>query len=51
MRTGSLKKLDLLEELSRYYDHMKSRFDRHSEWLKSQIGSYQADLIEIGREL
>ena len=51
MRTGSLRTLDLIEELSRYYDHMKSRYDRHSEWLRSQIGSYQADLIEIGKEL
>jgi hypothetical protein len=50
-RTGSLKTLDRLEELSRYYDHMKSRYESQSEWLRGQIGSYRADLIEIGREL
>jgi hypothetical protein len=43
--------LDRLEELSRYYEQMKSRFDRHADWLRGQIGSYQADLIEIGKEL
>jgi hypothetical protein len=50
-RTGTLKTLDRLEELSRYYEQMKSRFDRHNEWLKVQIGSYQADLVELGKEL
>lgn len=50
-RTGTLKTLDRLEELSRYYEQMKSRYDRHIDWLRGQIGSYQADLIEIGKEL
>ncbi len=50
-RTGSLRTLDRLEELSLYYEQMKSRYDRYIEWLKAQIGSYQGDLIEIGKEL
>ncbi len=50
-RTGTLKTLDRLEELSRYYEQMKSRCDRQIDWLKGQIGSYQADLVEISREL
>ena len=50
-RTGSLKALDRLEELSRYYEKMKNRYERHIEWLRGQIGSYQADLIEISKEL
>jgi len=43
--------LDRLEELSRYYEKMKSRYDHHIDWLKEEIGSYQVDLIEIGKEL
>lgn len=50
-RSGTLKTLDRLEELSRYYEQMKSRFDRHVDWLRGQIGSYQADLMEISKEL
>ncbi len=50
-RTGTLKTLDRLEELSRYYEQMKSRCDRHIGWLKGQIGNYQADLVEISKEL
>jgi hypothetical protein len=50
-RTGTLKTLDRLEELSRYYEQMKSRCDRHIDWLKGQIGNYQADLVEISKEL
>jgi hypothetical protein len=51
VRTGSLKTLDRLEELSRYYEKMKNRYGRQVEWLKGQIGSCQADLVELGREL
>ncbi|MEK6742646.1 MAG: hypothetical protein AABZ15_03500 [Nitrospirota bacterium] len=50
-KTGSLRALDRLEELSRYYENMRNRFERHVEWLGAQIGSYQADLIELGKEL
>lgn len=49
-KTGTLRMLDRLEELSRYYEDMKSRYDRHREWLGAQIGSYQADLVELGKE-
>lgn len=49
-KTGTLRMLDRLEELSRYYDNMKSRYDRHREWLGVQIGSYQADMVELGKE-
>jgi len=48
--TGTLGTLDRLEELSRYYEKMKYRYERHIEWLGAQIGSYQADLIELGKE-
>jgi hypothetical protein len=50
-RSGSLRMLDRQEELSRYYENMKNRYERHVEWLGLQIGSYQADLIELGKEL
>jgi hypothetical protein len=50
-RTGSLRTLDRLEELSRYYEAMKSRFDRQVEWLSGQLGSYQVDLDEIRKDL
>ena len=49
-RTGTLGTLDRLEELSRYYEKMKNRYERHIEWLGAQIGSYQADLIQLGKE-
>ncbi len=49
-KTGTLRMLDRLDELSRYYEDMKSRYDRHREWLGAQIGSYQADLVELGKE-
>jgi len=49
-KTGTLKTLERQEELSRYYETMKSRYERHIEWLGYQIGSYQADLIELGKE-
>jgi len=50
-KAGSLRTLDRLEELSRYYEKMRNRYERHIEWLGSQIGNYQADLIELGKEL
>ncbi len=49
-RTGTLNRLDRMEELSRYYEKMKSRYDSHVEWAKGQIGSYQADLVELAKE-
>jgi len=49
-RTGSLRTLDRLEELSRYYEKMKDRFDRQVEWLRGQIGSYQAELMVLDKE-
>ena len=49
-RTGTFKILDLLEDLTRYYENMKRRYERHIEWLRGQIGSYQADLVELGRD-
>ena len=50
-RSGTLRMLDRLEELARYYENMKSRYERHIEWLGGQVGSYQADLVELGKEL
>jgi hypothetical protein len=49
-QTGTFKVLDLHENLARYYENMKSRYERHIEWLRGQIGSYQADLVELGRD-
>lgn len=49
-RTGTLGTLDRMEELSRYYEKIKNRYERHIEWLGAQIGSYQADLIQLGKE-
>jgi hypothetical protein len=49
-RTGSLGTLDRLEELSRYYEKMKNRFDRQVEWLRGQIGSYRAELMVLDKE-
>lgn len=49
-RTGSLMTLDRLDELSRSYEKMRTRYERHIEWLKGQIGGYQADLIELAKE-
>jgi hypothetical protein len=49
-QTGTFKILDLHEDLARYYENMKSRYERHIEWLRGQIGSYQADLVELGRD-
>ncbi len=46
-RTGTFRMLDRMDELSRYYENMKNRCDRHVEWLGVQIGGYQADLIEL----
>ncbi len=48
-RTGSLKTLDRLEELSRHYEKIKTRYERHIEWLKGQIGGYRADLIALDK--
>ena len=47
--TGSLNTLDHLEELDRYYKKIKYRYERHAEWLRLQIGSFQADLVELSR--
>ena len=50
-RIGTLTMLDRQEELARFYENMKNRYERHVEWLGVQIGSYQADLVELGKEL
>jgi hypothetical protein len=50
-KTGTLKTLERLEELSGYYERMKYRYERHVEWLGFQIGSYEADLVELTKEL
>jgi hypothetical protein len=49
-RTGTLKTLDRLKDLTDYYENMKSRYERQAEWLKGQIGGFQADLVELERE-
>lgn len=49
-RTGSLKTLDRLRDLTDYQEKMKFRFERHIDWLQGQIGSFQADLVELERE-
>ena len=46
-RAGTFRMLDRLDELSSYYENMKNRYERHVEWLGVQVGSYQADLIEL----
>lgn len=48
---GSLKAFERLQELSRYYEMMKSRDERQIEWLNGQIGSYKADFDEMGKKL
>jgi hypothetical protein len=49
-KAGSLKTYERLEELSRYYEMMERRDERQIEWLNGQIGSYQADIVELGRK-
>lgn len=46
-----MKTLDRIEELSRHYEKMRTRYERHIEWLRGQIGSYRADLVELAQEL
>lgn len=48
---GSLKTFERLQELSHYYEMMKSRYERQIEWLNGQIGSYKADFDEMGKKL
>ncbi len=50
-RTGTMKTLDLLDEQTRYCEKMKLRYEKHVEWLKGQIGEYQADLVELSRDM
>ena len=50
IRTGTLRTLDRLEDLSDYYEQMKNRYDHHSTWLRLQIGGYRADVTEILNE-
>jgi hypothetical protein len=50
-KTGSLKTYERLQELSGYYEMMKSRYERQIEWLNGRIESYQADFVEMGRKL
>jgi hypothetical protein len=50
-RTGTMKTLDLIEDLARHYEKMKTRYERHIEWLRGQIGSYRADLVELARKI
>ena len=45
--TGTLRTLDRIEELSGYYERMKSRHEHHIAWLREQIGAYRADLTEL----
>lgn len=45
--TGTLRTQDRIEELSGYYERMKSRHEHHIAWLREQIGAYRADLTEI----
>lgn len=42
-KADSIKTFERLEELSRYYEMMKSRYERQIECLTGQIESYQAD--------
>lgn len=50
IRTGTLRTIDRLEDLSDYYGQMKSRYDHQSNWLRTQIGSYRADVTELWNE-
>jgi hypothetical protein len=50
-KTGSFKTYERLQELSVYYEMMKSRYERQIEWLNGRIESYQADFVEMGRKL
>jgi hypothetical protein len=47
---GSLKVLDLMEELSENYDRMKSRYEHHITWLAEQAGAYRADIIGLRQD-
>ncbi len=49
--TVSIKTYERLQERSRYYEMLKSRYERQIEWLNSQIGSYKADFDEMGKKL
>lgn len=44
---GTLKELDRSKELLEHLENFRSRYERHLNWLKVQIGSYEADLTEI----
>jgi len=46
---GSLQTFERLQELARYYEMMKSRYERQIEWLNGQIESYEADFDETGK--
>ncbi len=49
--TGSIKTYERLQEQSRYYEMLKSRYERQIEWYTGQIESYQADFDAMeGRE-
>jgi hypothetical protein len=50
VRTGTLTKLERLEELSEDYATMKVRYEHHIAWLKEQISCYRADLVLLGKE-
>lgn len=50
VRTGTLRTLDRIEELSEYYERMRARYEHHITWLTEQIGGYRADLIELRKE-
>ncbi len=50
-KTGSLETYERLEELSGYYEMMKSRYERQIKWLNDRIESYHADFVEMGRKL
>ena len=49
-RSGTLSTIDRQEELSRYYERRKSRYERQLNWLKVQIGNYRAELVDIWSE-
>lgn len=49
-RSGTMRTLERLDERMRYYETMKSRFERHGEWLQGQVGGYQADLVALTKD-
>ncbi len=48
--TGSIKTYELIQDQSRYYEMLKSRYERQIEWYTGQIESYQADFDAMGKK-